>query len=349
MLSRRLNHERESNLSEIEQLLGRMSDRVFDREALLREVLATKVMEWLKERRFYNNDLTLMRGIAHDILGLHHVGRHDGLSPDIERLHCMSFDSLSPVNLRECVMSALEYVGITEKTGVDLLGDDGWAALQQRVEMLSDAPSQSAGTAQSGEITAWSQLAMADLLVSLFNGEQHFNICVVDKLIPALDRVREASGMPQHEVNRVVKAALNALHCKDYEEMDASVRAGIKEAVWQACGLTEDVGRVAFGAHWERVKAVDVVATKVEQPSSKVSHTGRVRPFMFPLTVMVLLVAALALSCTLGFAIGKDKDHQDAKAQARLNQQEGVESAPPPLSPLVPATPQPLDQVGPGT
>ncbi len=336
-------------MSEIEQLLGRMSDRVFDREALLREVLATKVMEWLKERRFYNNDLTLMRGIAHDILGLPPVGRREGLSPDIERLHCMSFDSLSPVNLRECVMSALEYVGITEKTGVDLLGVDGWAALQRRVEKLSEVTTQEAETAQGGEVTAWSQLALAELLASLFNGKQHFNICVVDKLIPALDRIREAHGMPQHEGNRVVKAALSALHCKDYDEMDASVRAGIKEAVWQACGLTEDVGRVAFGAHWERVKALDVVATKVEQPSSKASPTGRVRPFMLPLAMMALLVVALAVACTLSFVIGKDKGREDARVRAWLNQQYGVESVPPlSPSPAVRAAPQPLHQVEPG-
>jgi len=261
-------------VTEIDRLLGVMSGQIFDREALLREVLSARVNDWLQKRYFFVIELENMRGIAHDILGISDVRRSDARWPDIERLHCMPFDSLSPVNLRESLMRALEFVGITEKTGADLLGEDGWAAVRRSVEKICERSPKAEETAlaldSGGEgPTAWTQLALANIVVKLFDGDGRFDVRAADDLRNALDQVRkmlgiEASRPSRHSATRVT---LDALHCKRYDEMDAGVRAGIKQAVWQVCGVSEVVGKIAFGEHWERVKALDVVTPDPSPPS----------------------------------------------------------------------------------
>ena len=292
-------------MSDIKQLLGQMEDTVFDRESLLREVFATKVMAWLAQKRFYIDELRVLRGIAYDIMGIS-TSPLESPAPDIQRLHCMEFDCLSPVNLRECVLCALEYVGITERTGVDLLGVEGWAALQHSVETLSD---KSASGIQDGAASSWSQLTLTELVTSLFEGEKHFSICKVTDLADALNVIRATRGQPRVEPKGVTFAALRSLHCRPFSEMSAPVRAGIKQAVWEVCGLSDEIGVLAFGEHWARIRSLDVAkpddlsASETDVPPPR---ARRHKDYLaFGMAFGAVLISGLFVAAMTGIFSGK--------------------------------------------
>lgn len=242
--------------------LGSLAAPVYDREAMLREVLTAKLAAWLDGRKFFVNDLREMRTIARDIQGLG-VVEWERVPPDLDRLHCMGFETLSPINLYESVVGSLEYVGLTEMTGADLLGAKGWTSVQQRVSNLKDLP----GVAGS-KVSSWAHLTLATLADEVFNGERFFNICAVDKLASALAATRRVCGLPDCVRDEATYAALHALHCKHWPEFHPTIRAGLKDAIWQVCGLDDVVGPLAFGEHWDRVKNLAVPVALQSPPTA---------------------------------------------------------------------------------
>lgn len=209
-------------------------------------------------------------------------------------------------------------------------------------------PTTDANSAQDNEPTAWAQLTLAELLASLFEGSKHFNICVLHNLIPALNEVRYRIGLPKHEGKGPTRAALDALHCRNYDEMSKPVRDGIKQAVWHACGLTEEVGQAAFGAHWERVKALDVVPVKQEKSVLVEGKRGRVLRLLSPVGWVALMTLGLGVVFAVSYSIGKDRGREEARLRPWLYQQYGGELvAPLEPAPVVRVAPQPEQQMQP--
>jgi len=255
-------------MNQLEQLLNRTSERIFDREYLLREILSARVSQWLRARRFYIDDLVEMRDIAHDIMGVKTVGGRDRVPRDLERLHGMPFESLSTTSLRECVVRALGFVGINKMTGADLLGSEGWKSLRLRVQaiqsqsadvdkLMASQPMKMPESTSCKLLSPWAQLAMVDLITEIFEGALIFSIHPVERLAEALNSVRDIAGMARHESKGSTLTALKTLDFRFYDDMGANVKSGIKQAVWEVCGLSEDIGRIAFGDQWPTVEALD--------------------------------------------------------------------------------------------
>lgn len=247
----------------LKMLLGAEAAPIYDREAMLREVLAAKLFEWLESKKFHVVDLKAMRSIVHDIQGHPEPDPFVETVPaDIDRLNWMGFETLSAVNLAESISAALTFVGITSATGIDLLGEQGWEKLLQKVALLTNT--RNAGPVrpdalplQTGQSMAWAQLSLASLAREVFDGS-FFNICLVDRLQAAMNDVRSSAGLSRPDHDKMVYAALRALHCKRWHEMPTEVSQGIKDAVWQTCGIDDQVGLIAFGQHWDSVRAHSV-------------------------------------------------------------------------------------------
>lgn len=246
-------------------ILSMGAEPVYDREAMLREVLAAKLSEWLERKVFYVVDLKEMRSIVCDIQCITEPSLMERAPPDIDRLNHMGFEILSAVNLAESISAALDFIGVTSTTGADLLGEQRWTEIQQKVAVLtrtsgSQAGPQTASISRASPSSSWAQLTLATLAHEVFDGP-FFSICKVDQMESALKAVRRASGLPAHEHNEMTKAALRALHCKHWhEEIAPDISAGIKDAIWQVCGIDDQIGPLAFGEHWTRVRGLTVPA-----------------------------------------------------------------------------------------
>lgn len=106
--------------------------------------------------------------------------------------------------------------------------------------------------------SAWEQLALAKLATGIFESDT-FYVCDVTKLADALNAVRKTLDVAEHKpANAIGYEVLRSLHCDAYVKMDQEIKSGIKRAVWDVCGLSEGIGRFAFGEHWPQIEAIDV-------------------------------------------------------------------------------------------
>lgn len=266
-------------MTNLDQLMP--SGPVFDQESLNREILLRKLTEWVAGRRFYTSHLREMREIVNDIAGLSRDVSHASMPTELARLHCMEFESLSPVNLRECLHAALDYVGVTESTGVDLLGVDGWADLKDRVTKATGLPVESASPGDAcavpPSVNKWEQATLAARFSSVFTSPRFYVNHVTD-VADALQSFRSEHGLPPHTAPATTIAVLRTLHCERFSEMAAEVRAGIKDAIWAVCGLDARLGRIAFGERWPEIALLDVSEIAEETTAESIAASDSDQP-----------------------------------------------------------------------
>lgn len=338
-------------MNKIGKLIPGFGAPVFDREAMLREVLAAKVNEWLNGRHFYVNDLATMREIAHDILGLDEGEPRKALSPDLERLHCMAFETLTPVNLKECLHLSLKYIGITKLTGADVFGATAWAALQECVDSICSSSVNAEVNADpwsKGELppfSDWEQHTLFTGMMGLFEKE-YFDICIVSKLGEALNDIRRARGLPQHKYSETTAyVVLSTLHCVKYSKMVERVRCGIKGAVWSVLDLDLQIGRFVFGdERWAQIDAMEVyIGVKAEAVGNDLMQD---QPRWRWSKKLCLALALLGIGLVFGAFFGKLHATRNTSTSGAYWQTPNLKQSVVPMEPpSIPMAPSPVELV----
>ena len=201
------------------------------------------------------------------------------------RLHCVPYDSLSPVNRRQCFRLVLRYLGLSEDSGGELLGHDRWQRLMRSIEARCGglpapgegegdaapgpaaveapapsprAPPEAAGPAVDGiatiELDEWSRQALVARLLQLPDADG-FDMYGFDRLDSALQNARRHLALPPHAASKTSQyVGLGLLGPSRYAGLDSTVRAGLPRAVLEALALDDDAGpRILGAAGWERV------------------------------------------------------------------------------------------------
>lgn len=152
----------------------------------------------------------------------------------------------------------LAYVGLEDPVAGELLGHDRWSQVLDLIDAkCSDAPVEKVfgESAVAEPSDKWTWRVLATRLVALMDKE-FFDICDLDQLDRAFQRLREQLGLPSRDAQAATQyAGLQALHCVAYTAMDSTVRQDLPAVVLQVLGLDDSTGPAVLGpSAWALVR-----------------------------------------------------------------------------------------------
>lgn len=219
-----------------------------DRESFTRELLRNSLTDWLTNDVIYIQNLNEMRAAARKLLGQEEE-RFVAKPQEIAQLHCIEFRRFSPLNRRQAIADVFAFIGLTERTAMLLLGEEGWAMVQNHVEAIcTDKSFEVTDTRNKlGIVDDWTRNALATRLKQL-TSKKHFDICALDSACYALSALRKALALPDGDAEKIPEyAGLRVLHCVDYDKMPPEVLSGLPAAVIRVLGLHDQGGAQLFG------------------------------------------------------------------------------------------------------
>lgn len=262
-------------MSSIEHLLPAKGSVLFDEEELTRELLVFEVIKFLRSNYFDICAVRSLRAMSRDLRGLplDDLVRlfDDREYHRIQRLHCIPWQDLSAPSRRGAIAMALDFCGLTDLGGPEVMGQRRWAAVLEAVEACVELRVPCVASAASGLITVaaairgpvkhvaapdeWCRNVLTEALLEVLKGPR-FNVCVFNRCLETLNAYRKLYGQPEVDAGRTVqRATLDVLHMKDFADMDAKTLSGLPKAIIAALGLDDGPAEALIGADgWARVQ-----------------------------------------------------------------------------------------------
>lgn len=272
---------RQSDVNEL--LRTTTSVRVYDPESAMREALNLKMVLWLSNQRFDSTILQDLRRITRSIMGLPRDLVLHRLPAELDALHCVHFNAVSPVTRKGAILSYLEQMGINMQTGPDLFGNDHWCQLIISLERICGMPlKDELAVMHIGEqictTDQWVVTSIMSQLEEVFAGET-FNPECLQRVANALEALA-AGKVHVDEDSQLVRQAWYGLYAQEgvrFDAMAPAVRASFKEAVLAALCLNQSsVSRILGAQAWTEICALEIQAIEhavqaemSSQPSKK--------------------------------------------------------------------------------
>lgn len=268
---------------EMNQLLGStVGVRLYDPENAMREALRIKMSRWLSDRRFDSTVLHDLRRISRNIMGLPRDLMLHRLPAELDALHCVKFNTLSPATLKGTLLAYCQQMGINMKSGPDLFGNDHWHQIVSSMEEACGQPlSVELAAMDTGSqicvTDPWVVASIMSQLEEAFSGET-FNLECLKRVAAALDGL---AGRQMHidEDSRLVRQAWFGLYAQDgvrFDAMTASVRESFKDAVLTALCLNQSNASRMLGADaWTEICALEIPGAAPEIEDILPTRSGR--------------------------------------------------------------------------
>ena len=238
-----------------------------DREELTRDLLMGAVKGLLTNTFFDVCVAWKIRAMALDLQGLPAESDEAMLAlpvyKDLQRLHCVEYADLSASGRRAAIGTALDYAGLSEDAGPQLLGEQRWLAVielvKARIEhQMIQASGSTAIHGREGvlEPDEWTLGVLTSSLLALLDADW-FNICAFDRCGASLQILRAKLGMPNFDEAAISQlAGLRALHCAHFDKMDEVTKRGLPAAILSSLGLEDGQGAALLGTDgWAKLEA----------------------------------------------------------------------------------------------
>ena len=144
-------------MDSIRHLLPQAGREIFDPEKMTIEILSERLQELVSDNHFSTLKVRDMRAMALDVAGRprEETSWCSPLPEILNRLHCIHYDKLSPINRRQCFREVFKYLRIDESNGAELLGHDRWQELMRLIDAkCSNGESASENDSNDAEVLA---------------------------------------------------------------------------------------------------------------------------------------------------------------------------------------------------
>lgn len=265
-------------MTQLERLIQPASP-VYDPDDMTRQLLFSNLKSFFEKSYIAAFHLDDMRGLVRDFSGQNQEKRTASLPTQLNRLSSVKYHDLSAVNCRQALKMVLNYVGLDDTSGPDLLGVSNWMQVlswvEEKVAVSAQAEAASVSVLRAPAVAAalpaveevdaplepvngdlqWSRKALANAITSLLKENHRMLAGDVERVRYSINKLREALrlepvGQSIHDVG------FSALSSMRESNLAPDVMAQVPQSIMEALGLDAKSGPQVLGQEaWADVQA----------------------------------------------------------------------------------------------